>query len=243
MFDLRFILLGLRVGIGALALVISVACAGSKAPMPTPLPATDIEASVQADLPDVEATVVARVEATVEALKQPPSANQQVAPEAPLTVSPGQELTADVVSVVDGDTVDVVLQDGTVERVRLLGIDTPETLSPNQPDEYETITDTRCLDGWGVAATDFTTQFLLEETVTLVLDPLAGERDTFGRLLAYVDLRDQDFNLALIGLGLARAYTGESSSRMQQYQQGQAQARALVVGLWECELPVFAPSE
>ena len=57
--------------------------------------------------------------------------------------------TATVSRVVDGDTLDVLLESGKTDRVRILGIDTPETFSSNKADEYNGITDIECLDLWG----------------------------------------------------------------------------------------------
>lgn len=48
-----------------------------------------------------------------------------------------QTIDGTVVEVIDGDTIDMRLANGTIERVRLLGIDTPETHVEVQPDEYE----------------------------------------------------------------------------------------------------------
>ena len=50
------------------------------------------------------------------------------------TVSLSRSLVADVTRVIDGDTVDVVFQDGSADTVRLLGVDTPETFSSNLGD-------------------------------------------------------------------------------------------------------------
>ena len=60
-----------------------------------------------------------------------------------------KRLLAEVVRVVDGDTFDVKFQDGSTDRIRLLGVDTPETYSSNEAYEYGDITDMACLDAWG----------------------------------------------------------------------------------------------
>ncbi len=60
-------------------------------------------------------------------------------PEATIADSAG-EIAAQVSNVVDGDTIDVVFADGSTDRVRILGVDTPETLSANSPGEYGDIT-------------------------------------------------------------------------------------------------------
>ena len=108
---------------------------------------------------------------------------------------------------IDGDTVEVLLEDGSGDTVRLLGVDTPETLGENKPQEYGDITDTACLTDWGRNATKFASRLLLGETVQLVFDSMAGERGAFGRRLAYME--------------------GE-------YLALERQAQAQYVGLWRC---------
>jgi micrococcal nuclease len=79
---------------------------------------------------------------------------------------------ATVTYVVDGDTVDMII-DGVEERVRLIGIDTPETKKENTPIEC-----------FGPEATAFT-QSLLPEGTELYLERDVEARDVYGRLLAY----------------------------------------------------------
>ena len=64
-----------------------------------------------------------------------------------------------------------------------------------------------CLRDWGDHATKFATQLLDGRAVTLQRDPLTGERDFYGRLLAYIHLNGEDFNVPLLELGYARVYT------------------------------------
>jgi micrococcal nuclease len=103
---------------------------------------------------------------------------------------------AKVRRVVDGDTIEVTLN-GRSERVRLIGIDTPETKKPNTPIEC-----------FGPQASAFTKSLLPKGTiVTLTRDVEA--RDDFGRLLAYVH-RSSDgvfVNLALAEQGYANVLT------------------------------------
>jgi micrococcal nuclease len=213
----------------SLCLVLLAAC-GQTSPPPTP----DIEATVQATVrsaipaaisaptPNIKTTVGARVQATVESLSR----------------------TARVIQIVDGDTLDVVFEDGTKDRIRLLGVDAPETYSANQPYEYGSITDTTCLDEWGETATRFA-QFLGGQKVTVVLDPVAGERGSYDRLLAYIDRRGEDFNALLVEMGLARVYTEGEASREGEYVLLQEVAQAHGEGLWVCEsgTATSAPSD
>ena len=92
-----------------------------------------------------------------------------------------------VVAVVDGDTLDVVAADGTEERVRVIGIDTPE----------------RGDCGFG-PATSALTQLVLGEDVRLV-DGATDDRDRYDRILRYVGTDGTDAGLSLIKKGLAIA--------------------------------------
>lgn len=99
---------------------------------------------------------------------------------------------ATVDRVVDGDTI-VADIDGTQERVRLLGIDTPESVAETRPDQC-----------YGVEASDYLKSLLPEGTeITLIRDQEA--RDQYDRLLAYI-VRSEDqlfINLDLIQQGYA----------------------------------------
>jgi micrococcal nuclease len=80
-----------------------------------------------------------------------------------------------VINVVDGDTVDVRLDGGRTERIRLIGIDTPEVVDPR--------TAVQC---FGREASAHAHKLLDGQQVSLEMDPSQGERDIYGRLLAYV---------------------------------------------------------
>jgi len=124
--------------------------------------------------------------------------------------------------------------DGTTDRVRLLGVDTPETYSANEPNEYGSITDTACLDWWGERATEWAS-VLEGRSVTVILDLAAGARGSYDRLLAYVHVGATDFNATLVENGLARVYTEGEASRKEEYLRLQEEARAAGEGLWACE--------
>lgn len=86
---------------------------------------------------------------------------------------PNATLEGTVVRVTDGDTVRVRLDSGHTERVRYIGMDTPETKKPGTP--------VQC---FGKAATAANTRLVGRRRVRLQLD--AETRDRYGRLLAYV---------------------------------------------------------
>lgn len=108
----------------------------------------------------------------------------------------GQGAAGQVVHVVDGDTADVRLVDGSQIRVRVLGIDTPEPMKPNVP--------VQC---WGPEASQWAHQILDGAQVRLVPDPSAADVDKFGRSLRCITLTDgTDYSVLAAGEGMAREY-------------------------------------
>ena len=106
-----------------------------------------------------------------------------------------------VQKVVDGDTIEI-FRYGKTEKVRLIGVDTPETMDPRKP--------VQC---FGKEASDNTKHLLEGQKVRIETDPLVGERDKYNRLLAYVWLgRDKLINLDIINNGYAHEYTYRSQS-------------------------------
>jgi micrococcal nuclease len=109
-------------------------------------------------------------------------------------VPPRDAVAVKVQRVVDGDTFVAVVR-GRRERIRVIGVDTPESVDPNRPDEP-----------YGKEASDFAKHHLDGETVRLAGD--AEPRDRYGRMLAYVWLRDGTFwNALLAAEGYAQQLT------------------------------------
>jgi micrococcal nuclease len=140
--------------------------------------------------------------------------------------TPGSGPPADgdgvVTHVVDGDTLDVEIGD-TEERVRLIGVDTPESVAPNRP--------VQC---YGAEASAYLASLVPEGTpVRLERDAVA--RDQYGRLLAYVYRADDDMlvNRALIEQGYADAVTyGDNEALYPELVAAEAAARDGGRGLW-----------
>ncbi len=131
--------------------------------------------------------------------------------------------TFTVLKVVDGDTIDIDVPNGKYNhtRIRLWGIDTPETKNPETGIMY-----------FGPEAADFTTKSALQKQVTVYLDE-ADTRDKYKRLLAYIKLPDGRFlNEALLAEGFAYADVRFRHSFYQKYQQLEAAARSQKKGLW-----------
>jgi micrococcal nuclease len=140
--------------------------------------------------------------------------------------TPGATLSGRVVRVVDGDTIRVALA-GRVERVRYIGIDTPESVKPGTP--------VQC---YAHRAAAENARLVRGRRVRLVLDVEA--RDRFGRLLAYVyRAGDGAFvNAELARGGFARTLTIPPNVRFAaRFRALAAQARRERRGLWSACAP------
>jgi micrococcal nuclease len=129
--------------------------------------------------------------------------------------------------VVDGDTIHVVL-DGRDVTVRMIGINTPETVKPGAPVEC-----------FGPESSAFATSALAGRTVSLEFDSTQGRTDQYGRTLAYVWIERPAaparlFNLAAIAGGYAfeRQYGPTPYAWKSQFRAAAKDARADGRGLW-----------
>lgn len=136
---------------------------------------------------------------------------------------PGGTASADLARVVDGDTI-VARIGGREERVRYIGVDTPETVKPNTP--------VQC---FGAEAHDLNTDLLGAVGTPLTLRFDRELRDRYGRLLAYV-YRAGDgvfVNARLVGAGVARTLEiAPNTLHAAQLGRLQHTARAAGRGLW-----------
>jgi micrococcal nuclease len=129
-------------------------------------------------------------------------------------------VTAVVTRVVDGDTVEARIG-GEVEDVRLIGVDTPETVKPGTP--------VQC---FGPQASHFSKGRLTGERVRLVFG--VERRDVYGRLLAYLYLDGRLYNGALLRHGLARTLTIPPNDRFApRFERIQLAAARAGRGLWD----------
>ena len=126
-----------------------------------------------------------------------------------------------VVRVIDGDTIVV----GPNEKVRLIGVDTPETVHPKNT--------VQC---FGQEAKEFTRSMVERRSIRLVLDESNAARhhkDRYGRTLAYVYFDDGTMlNAELIRRGYAHAYTRFPFRHVVEFRQLERTARRQAVGLW-----------
>jgi micrococcal nuclease len=132
--------------------------------------------------------------------------------------------TAVVLKVVDGDTIDIRDDIRGRLRIRVLGIDTPETKKPGYT-----------VGCWGPEATDFAKATLLGQRVAFVGDPTQDRTDRYGRTLAYLDKADGwDYSVEAARAGAARSYVyrGDPVTRYSEIAAAEQEARAAGRGLW-----------
>jgi len=133
--------------------------------------------------------------------------------------APGEAIEATVVRVVDGDTIHVKLW-GRVEKVRYIGVNTPETHHPTRGEEPG-----------GREAAEMNRRLVAGQRVRLELDVRA--RDRHGRLLAYVWVGDLMVNAELVRLGYAQVMTVPPNVKHQElFVKLQREARDAGRGLW-----------
>jgi len=133
--------------------------------------------------------------------------------------------------VVDGDT--FVLENG--ERVRMLGIDTPEKFQSSKLDwdVERSGEDKKTIQKLGELASEFTTNLINKKKVILVPEPNYEDKDRYGRLLRYVYLDDGTFvNKKIVEEGYANAYRRYKISKLDEFIKAENDARENKRGLW-----------
>ncbi len=129
---------------------------------------------------------------------------------------------------VDGDTI-AVNMNGTVETVRMIGVDTPETHKPDTP--------VQC---YGPQASDYTKNLIGKNKVRLQADPLDTNRDRYGRLLRYVFLPNGTLiESKIVSEGYGFAYAQFPFLKAVEFRNDEATAKAAAKGLWSaCRVTV-----
>lgn len=140
------------------------------------------------------------------------------------TVAAPRRFTGKVISVADGDTLDVTSPAGVTETIRMIGIDTPEVYGGKE-----------C---GGPAASAAMKELASGRHVTVTADPTQDRRDHYGRLLAYINRGSQDLGLTLVRRGLASAYPYDGPfQRYGRYLRADRQARKQDRGSWaRCDI-------
>ena len=126
-----------------------------------------------------------------------------------------------VLRIVDGDTIDIDYN-GTKERIRLLCVNTPESVHPDRKQNIP----------MGKAASDYAKKRLSGKSVGIELE--TKTRGRYGRLLAYVFVDGKNFNLELVRQGLSPYYTkyGRSKKYDQAFRDAEKSARDLELNIW-----------
>lgn len=127
-----------------------------------------------------------------------------------------------VTSVVDGDTIKIN-KNGTIETLRLIGMDTPETVDPRKP--------VQC---FGKEASNKAKELLSGKKIRIESDATQDTRDKYGRLLVYVHREDGlFFNKYMIEQGYAHEYTYQTKYKYQtEFKNAQQTAKNNNRGLW-----------
>lgn len=159
----------------------------------------------------------------------PDETNKSIDPSTPMRERPKSSINNDstqsktikelrlCTKVIDGDT--LILDDK--EKIRLIGVDTPETKHPQKPVEY-----------FGKEASAFTKQMIEGKRVRLEYD--WQRQDKYGRTLAYVFLEDGTFlNAEIIKQGYGFAYTRFPFKYLEEFRQYEREVRENIRGLWK----------
>ena len=195
----------------------------TETPVPATPTATESAVPTATDTRTPRATPVATVDAQSPTPIPPEEPTATVAAAvAPVPSSGDERIAAFVSSVTDGDTVRLNYE-GTVQSIRMIGVDTPETRDPRKP--------VQC---YGAEASRFTKEILLKQNVTISFDETQGIRDKYDRLLVYIWLPDgRLFNQLLISEGYAFEYTYNDPYTYQaEFIAAENDARTAQRGLW-----------
>lgn len=126
-----------------------------------------------------------------------------------------------VLRVIDGDTIQVLNSEGKEETVRMLLVDTPESVHPDKTPQM-----------FGKEASDFTKKHLQGKKITLEKGVI--DKDRYGRTLAYVFVDGINFNKRLIEKGYARvAYVQEPNTKyLDEFKKAEEKAKKKGLNIW-----------
>ena len=148
-------------------------------------------------------------------------AQRKPVPATPASPSASQTLNGRVVSIADGDTVTVLDADNTQHRIRLSGIDAPESHQ-----------------AFGTQSKRNLSELVFGKDVTVIYD----KTDQYGRLVGKVIVDGQDANLAQVNAGMAwhyKEYQREQTPKDRElYARAEEEARAQHRGLWQDSNPI-----
>lgn len=147
-------------------------------------------------------------------------ATEQVSNQVSITSPADDIVTYDVIRVVDGDTI-VIDLDGTETKIRMIGVDTPESVHSDNSKNCQ----------FGKISSDYTENLLSNQSVSLEYD--AEKYDKYGRVLAYVYLDENMVNLDLVINGYAVAKEYEPNTKYAEvFTEAQIKAEKAKSGMW-----------
>lgn len=131
-----------------------------------------------------------------------------------------------VLKIIDGDTIDIKYQ-GQKERIRMLCVDTPESVHPDQSRNTQ----------MGKKASAYTKSRLTGQSVNLEFE--TKKRGKYGRLLAYVILDGENFNIELVQKGWSKYYTkyGISENHHSAFLSAEKAAKKKGLNIWSTKQP------
>ena len=131
-----------------------------------------------------------------------------------------EQILYKVVRIVDGDTYVLEDDNGTKEKIRIIGADTPETKHPKKGKEP-----------FGPEATEFAKKYLSNKVVQLKFEK--GKRDRYKRVLAHVYINDVHFNKMLIDSGYAKSsFYAPNYAFKEIFEASENRAKQSNIGIW-----------
>lgn len=206
--------------------------AADTSPSPTPSMAMVAPTATMTNTPVLPTATATTPPASPTATTVPPTTTliPSTATPAPPTPTAGPQRTAaQVIRVIDGDTLEVQI-DGQAYDVRLIGVNTPETVHPSEP--------VQC---FGPQASQFTKDMVARAGSNVLLEKDVSETDKYGRLLRYVWLQHPDglrmLNQELVAQGYAQSSSYPPDIKYQElFREAARKARTQDRGLWgSCE--------
>lgn len=129
-----------------------------------------------------------------------------------------------VIKVIDGDTIEIY-KNKKIEKIRLIGVNTPETVNPRKP--------VQC---FGKEASNKLKELLSNQIVRLESDETQTNLDKYGRQLRYVFLNNENINKKMIEEGYGFEYTYKAPYKYQrEFKESEKIAKSKSLGLWNKE--------
>lgn len=144
--------------------------------------------------------------------------------------------SATVVEAVDGDTLDVEMENGQKKTIRLIGIDSPETGGRVYPDEFglKSTNSVRCLQRYANKAKE-EAEKLENRSVKVFQDRKQRKEGGYGRTLAYIYFENSSHSLneILLRKGYARFYRSNFAAK-NSFREIERRAKMSERGIWSC---------